>query len=198
MKNNSESTKIRERVTIITLILGLLVSIGSLIFIIISTTTRPDLTYDCGRHYLLGQMGLATVVLQNQGGPSAEDVEINATASGNIQNISVTKQVIGSESANFPLFKDSTSINIDESSATIKIPYIAVGVRYVVDLILETKNPIAINGILITSKNGGVARNYFEERPLVLLPFILGFVFGGIFAGASISLYRVLKRRRCK
>lgn len=198
MQKNPAAARFREIIQWFLIIVGIVAPLVTLGIRVNDVISKPVLTYDCRRHCLPTEESLISIMVRNEGRTSAEEVEINITLSGEIENVAVLKQLMSGQTTEFELFGESVSIAVEKSSAIIRIPYIAPGFKYMVDLISESKDRAAIHSRYVTSKNGGIAQEYVEKRPLASGSFGVGFIAGAVFAVGVVFLYRKLKEHQHK
>lgn len=163
----------------IAVILTIISILASLAVIYISIINKPCLTYEEGYYPLQEGMSLAFIVVKNEGHKTANTVDIGINAKGEIENVVSQKGLIIGEIGVAELFKESVSFEIiDISSCKVEIPHIVSGMKYTLCLIIKHGSGDPIDGVIVESTNGGIAKKYTQKGSSFSIIFAIGFIVG--------------------
>lgn len=174
---------ILTKIVLILTIISLLTLISTSIF---SFFDKPHLTQERGYYSLPEGKSLGIIIIRNEGQKTANHVEININAKGEIENVMGQKVFISEQIEDEVLFYDKLEFELYEenSSSKIKIPHISEGVKYIVIVIVKKGSGDPIDKVKVYSENGGIAENYPQNENSILKFFaatIVAFIAGVLF-----------------
>jgi len=181
--------KVKDWIQLVVAIFTILGVISTIAFRADAYFTKPSLSYDNDIYYVGDEKSLVHIAVRNEGRASAEYVEVNITVNGQIDNAWVKKGLIDSNIGEDELFDTSTKIDKGNASAEIGIPYIASGMKYIVGFIVKPESQPAKSDVIVSSKNGGIAKRYIDRGGIGLWWLCIGLILGVVSTIAVRYLY---------
>lgn len=176
MNTNSQRWDMVKKIGFIVMIISALASLSVFFISIIKT---PCLTYEEGYYPLQEGKSLAFILVKNEGRKTANTVNICITAKGEIENVATQKGLIIGKIGEAELFKEAVSSEIiDNSSCKVIIPHIVNGIKYTLCLTIKHGKGDPIDGVIVESINGGIAKKYTQKGSSFSKIFISGFILG--------------------
>lgn len=175
---------ILKKIVLIVTIISFLILISNSIF---SFFDKPHLTREDGYYSLSEGKSLGFIIVRNEGQKTANHVEININAKGEIENVMGQKVFTSEQIEDEALFYDKLEYELNEenSSSKIKIHHISEGVKYIVIVIVKKGSGNPIDDVRVESENGGVAEKYPQNENSFLKIYvttIVAFITGVLWA----------------